>query len=81
MKITIQETINNVAVSSQGTVVTVSGVGIQGASGSGGGSSNLPSGGNEDMLLAKNSNSDYDFKWTANPDNLWLSSSFSGGTF
>ncbi len=79
MKLTIQQTINNVTIDDKSTVITISGVGIQGSSGSA--SSNMPAGGSTNMLLAKNSNNDYDYKWTSELDDIVIDANMNGGYF
>jgi hypothetical protein len=74
MKLTIQEKINGVLISETKNVVTVSGVGIQGAS-------IIPSGGAEHMILVKKSALDYDMEWTNQPDELVIDANMNGGYF
>jgi len=84
MNITVNSKANNIInvtstkykvnVSDKKTSVKVSGTGIQGVS-------NLPSGGNTDALLAKNSNTDHDYKWTNSLDTITIDAMMNGGYF
>lgn len=74
MKLTIQQKINNVAITESKVVITISGVGIQGAS-------VIPSGGAEHMILVKKSASNYDMEWTNQPDELVIDANMNGGYF
>lgn len=74
MKLTIEQKVNNVAITESKTVITIAGVGIQG-------SSTIPSGGEEHMMLVKKSALNYDMEWTDQPDELVIDANMNGGYF